>query len=85
MVYIEMKKIRHLYNKLATAIVTECGSRDGVCALGAEYDEELENKQTNNQSLGLGEMNLVSWVGERWGQLGEGIPGKAQHCDVGLI
>lgn len=47
------EEIRLSCSKLAAAIVIRCGARDGVCALGAGYDRELEKRRTNR----------ISWIG----------------------
>lgn len=85
------EEIRLLCSKLAAAIVTKCGARDSVCALGAEYDKQLEEKRTKHDLLDWGKQ--MQWIGgskcselalERGGNgLGKASP-AAQHCVMGL-
>lgn len=69
------EEVRLLWSKLAAAIVIRCGARDGVCALGAEYDRELEKKRTKQDLLDWGKQMQRVGTGERGGNgLGTASP-----------
>lgn len=67
------EEIRLSCSKLAAAIVIRCGARDGVCALGAEYDRELEKKRTKQDLLDWGKQMHGVGTGERREQPGEDV------------
>lgn len=67
------EEIRLLCSKLAAAIVIRCGTRDGVCALGTEYDRELEKKRTEQALLDWGKQMQWAGTGERRERPGEGV------------
>lgn len=78
------EEVRLLWSKLAAAIVIRCGARDGVCALGAEYDRELEKKWTKQDLLDWGKQMQRVGTGERRERPGNGVSRAAQHCVVGM-